>query len=419
MSRPVTFPTPDPMSRVFAALGPRTEGGVNPPISDSSTFAFPDPEAMHRFIAGEIPEGFIYARHMTPETAALAVALAALEGTEAAHVTASGMAAIAAVLLHHCRAGDEIVAGRAVYGGTYALFTVLLARFGIRTRFVDLRDLAAVEAAVGPRTRVLYGESISNPLLGVPDLEALGRLARDRGTLLVVDNTFSPLLLSPARHGAHVVVHSLTKFINGAGDGMGGAVCTEREGVEALLDVTEGTALMLGATLDGHRAASIRKNLATLHLRMARHGKNALGMARALEDVGLPVSYPGLPSHPDHERMDRLRNPGYGFGGMLTVDLGDEARASRVAARWQDEGVGSVAVSLGYHRTLITAPATSTSSELPPDEREAMGMSPGLLRLSVGLDPDLDPVLDRMIAVLEEEGAVPAAGTASGGRGVG
>ncbi len=377
-------------------------GGVNPSISDSSTFTFAAPEAMSDLFIKECQDGYLYARHWSPSTRALATALAAMEDTAAAVVTASGMAAISAVLLQLCDAGDEIVCGRTVYGGTYALLRQFLPRLGIYTRFVDPDDSDGLLSAINPRTRVLYVESISNPLLEVADLPALSRLAQNRGLTLVVDNTFSPMIVSPARLGADVVIHSLTKFINGHSDGVAGAICGSTELISRLTDVGTGAAMLLGPVLDSLRAASIFKNLRTLPLRLHQHGNNALFLARALSDQGLTVHYPGLPAHPHHDRLKALMNPSYGYGGLLVLDVGDAVTARQLTVAMQDQGLGHLAVSLGFTQTLFSLPGTSTSSEIPPEDQVAMGLRPGMIRLSVGLDHDIGRTFDRLRRCLVE-----------------
>lgn len=389
------------MKRLFGSLPRDPQAGVNPAISDSSTFRFDSAAQMHGLIEGEVDGRFIYSRHLNPSTVHLSALLASLEGTPAAHVTASGMAAISAVVLQLCSAGDEIVSSRTIYGGTYALFRNVLPRFGITTRLVDQEDLVVLEEAITPRTRLLYCESMSNPLLEVPDLPALSAIAKRHGIPLVVDNTFTPLIIAPRRHGADIVVHSLTKFINGMGDALGGAVCADAELIEALLDIESGTCLTLGGIMDGMRAAAIAKNLHTLHVRLRQHGENALFLATALEERGYDVFYPGLASHPHHGRMSRLMTPGCSHGGMLAVDAGAPDVADHVVTALQRAGLGYIAVSLGYFRSLFTLPSSSTSAEISANEQEDMGLRPGLIRISVGLDPDMDALLRGVVDALE------------------
>jgi methionine-gamma-lyase len=371
-------------------------GEVNPSINDSSTYTFLNPGTMAELFEHEIEGCFLYSRHWNPSNKYLARALAAMESTESAHVTASGMSAIACTLLQLCGQGDHIIASRTIYGGTYALLKNLLPRFGIETRFVNLHNPAEIRAALSERTRLIYGESISNPLLEVADIPALAELAHAHGLQLVIDNTFSPLMLTPARLGADVTLHSLTKFINGTSDCVAGAVCGPKALMDELSNVNHGATMLLGPVLDSFRSASILKNLHSLHLRIQKHSANALALAQALQSWGIKVFYPGLPEHPDHTRLNGLINPGYGYGGMLVMDAGDAARANALMERLQQEKFGYLAVSLGYFKTLFSAPGHSTSSEIPPDERARMGLSDGMIRISVGLDHDMPRSIERV-----------------------
>lgn len=394
----------DPASKIQDLWVFGEYGDVNPSISDASTYTFLDPHTLKERFSQEIEGCFLYSRHWSPMNRYLSDALSRMEDTQDAAVTASGMGAITGTLLQLCGAGDEVVASRTIYGGTYAFMKNFLPRFGVVTRFVDCNDLDAVIAGLTPKTRVLYCESVSNPLLSVPDLPALAELARERGITLVVDNTFAPLILSPARLGAQVVVHSLTKFINGASDCVAGAVCASHEFINGLSDVNSGALMLLGPALDSLRAAGIHKNLHTLHVRMAKHSENALYIAERLAEKGLRVSYPGLPQHPDHLRLKRLMNPGMGYGGMLTLDAGAEERANRLMTRLQQEKVGLLAVSLGYFRTLFSPSGNSTSSEIPKEEQLAMGLTDGLIRFSIGLDGDIARTWERMETCLKDTG---------------
>jgi methionine-gamma-lyase len=220
----------------------------------------------------------------------------------------------------------------------------------------------------------------------------------------MVDNTFSPMLVSPLRHGADVVVHSLTKFVNGTSDCVAGCVVSSHAFIARLNDINAGPSMLLGPVLDATRAAGILKNLHSLHIRMRQHGANALFLAQHLDANGYRVHYPGLPSHPQHARLGQLMNPGYGWGGMMTLDAGDHATANRLMASMQRDKVGYLAVSLGYFKTLFSSPGSSTSSELPPEERAAAGISPGLIRFSVGLDEDIAHTLARIERCMLEAG---------------
>jgi len=379
-------------------------GGVNPSITDSSTYTFMSTEKMEELFEHEIEGCFLYARHWNKTNKYLSDVLARMEDGEAAQVMASGMAAISTTLIQLCSAGDEIISGRTVYGGTYALLKNLLPRLGITTRFVDLQDEAAVRAAITPRTRVLYCESMSNPLLEISDVPALSGIAHEFGLRLIVDNTFSPLILSPLRLGADVVVHSMTKFINGTSDCVAGCIVSSADFIAALGDINSGPSMLFGPVLDSMRAASLLKNLHSLHTRMAQHGKNALYLARFLEQQGLIVHYPGLDSHPHHQWIEKHRNAGFGYGGIVAVDAGNSTTANRLMSLMQENRVGYLAVSLGYFKTLFSAPAHSTSSEIPEEELASIGINDGLIRFSVGLDQDIEGTCETIRHCLTEVG---------------
>jgi len=379
-------------------------GDVNASICDSSTYTFLSAEKMEEVFDHEIEGCYLYSRHWNPTNKALSAALARMENGESAQVMSSGMAAISATLLQLCSAGDEIVSSRTIYGGTYALLANLLPRFGITTRFVDLKDEAAVRAAMTPRTRVVYCESVNNPLLEVADIPMLAGIAKEFGARAVVDNTFSPLIVSPLRLGADVVVHSMTKFINGTSDCVAGCAVGSEDFITQLGDVKCGTSMLLGPVLDSIRAASILKNLHSLHIRIQRHSENAMFLAQRFEEIGLGVHYPGLEQHPQHALLARLMNPGYGYGGIVAVDIGDQATADRLMVRLQQARVGYLAVSLGYFKTLFSSPGHSTSSEIPVEERHKMGMGDGLIRFSVGLDNDIERTWKTIAGCLGELG---------------
>lgn len=371
-------------------------GGVNPSISDSSTYTFLSAKTMFDTFEGNTDGCYLYSRHSSPSNLYLGEALAAMENTEAANVTASGMGAITSVLLQLCQSGDEIVSSRTIYGGTYAFMKNFLPKLNIQTSFVDITNLEKVENAITENTKVLYCESLSNPLLEVSDLEGLSELAKKHNLKLVVDNTFSPLVISPKNFGVDVVIHSLTKFINGSSDTVGGVICGTQDFINELRDVNTGACMLLGPTMDSLRASSILKNMRTLHLRMKQHSHNALYLAEAFEKDGVKVVYPGLASHPNHELFKKLYNEEYGFGGMLTIDAGSLEKANELMEMMQGENLGYLAVSLGFYKTLFSAPGSSTSSEIPEDERKEMGLSDGLIRISIGLDNDVERTYQKM-----------------------
>lgn len=377
-------------------------GGVNPSIEDSSTFTFLSAEKMQELFEHEVEGCFLYSRHLNPTVHYLARALALMEGTESAQITASGMSAISCSILQICSAGDEIISSRTIYGGTYALFKNFLPKFNINTHFVNISDLNAVKSKINSKSKILYTESLSNPLLEVADIPELSKIAREHNLVLIVDNTFSPLIISPHKLGADIVVHSLTKFINGASDCVAGAICASNEFVLKLKDVHSGSAMLLGPTLDSFPAASILKNLRTLHLRIKQHSQNAMFLAQKLEGIGFRVFYPGLPSHPQHNLMKKLMNEDYGFGGMITFDCETPQKANSLMLKMQENKVGYFAVSLGFYKTLFSAPSLSTSSEIPEEEQIEIGLSKGLVRISVGLDSQIETTWERIKKSISE-----------------
>jgi methionine-gamma-lyase len=379
-------------------------GGVNPSITDSATFTFLSTEKMSQAFEEEMEGCFLYSRHMNPMNRFLAEALMEMEGTEDGQVMGSGMGAISTTLLQLAKQGDEIVSSRTIYGGSYAIMKNFFPRLGIKTHFVNITDLKAIEAKITPNTKVIYCETISNPLLEIADLPKLRKLADKHNITLVVDNTFSPLVVSPYKLGAHVVVYSMTKFINGTNDCVAGAVLGTKEFVSSMRSVIDGAAMLIGPTLDPMRASSILKNMRTLHLRMKQHSSNAMYIAENLEKLGIKVFYPGLSSHPQHETIKSMHNEEFGYSGIITIDCIDADRANKLMISMQTAKVGYFAVSLGYFKTLFSSPGSSTSSEIPQEEQDAMGMTPGLVRFSMGIDNDPYRSLERIKICLKEVG---------------
>ena len=376
-------------------------GGVNPSISDSSTYTFLAAKSMIDTFEGNLEGCYLYSRHSSPSNLYLGQALAAMEGTQAANVSASGMGSISSVLLQLCAQGDHIVSSRTIYGGTYAFLKNFTPKFGINTSFVDITDLDKVRASITENSKILYCESVSNPLLEIADIRALSKIAKEYNLSLVVDNTFSPLQISPVVLGADVVIHSLTKFINGTSDTVGGVICGTNDFIESLRNVNDGASMLLGPVMDSLRAASVLKNLRTLHIRMKKHSKNALFLAQKFEMDGYKVMYPGLKSHPQHELYKSLYNQEYGFGGLLTLDAGSLEKADELMELMQKRNLGYLAVSLGFYKTLFNAPGTATSSEIPLEEQKAMGLTDGLIRFSIGLDNDIERTYTDMKYCLE------------------
>ena len=366
---------------------------VNVPIYATSTFAVADATELAELLEFERP-GHSYTRYSNPTHEALELALAELEGGEAGLVTASGMAAIHAVILSICRTGDEIVVPGAVYGGTIGLARSILARSGIGHRVVDTTDAAAVEAAIGPNTKLLWLETISNPTTAMADVAALAELAHARGVMVVVDNTFaSPALATPLALGADVVVHSTTKYVGGHSDLMGGAAIGSADRMQDARHAM----VNAGGNASPWEAFLALRGLKTLAVRMERHSANALAVATALE--GAPgvaaVRYPGLPSHPQHELACRVLRGGMA-GGMLALELaGGRAEGERFLDRVR---VAVHATSLGSVETLVSHPASSSHRQLTDADLAAAGLTPGTIRVSIGLEDAEDLVADLVAA---------------------
>ena len=366
---------------------------VNVPIYATSTFEVADATELAELLEFARP-GHSYTRYSNPTHDALERALAELEGGEAALVTASGMAAIHAVVVSILRAGDEIVIPRAVYGGTIGLAASILDRAGIRHRVVDTTDRAAVEASLDGDVKLLWLETISNPTTAMADVATLVELAHARGVLVAVDNTFaSPALANPLAMGADVVVHSMTKYIGGHSDLMGGAVIGPAERVDAARHVM----INAGGNASPWDAFLALRGLKTLALRMERHSSNALAVARALEGAaGVDaVRYPGLESHPQHELACRELRNGMA-GGMLAIELaGGRAGGERFLDRVR---VAVHATSLGSVETLVSHPASSSHRQLTDADLSEAGLTPGMVRVSIGLEDAEDLIADLVAA---------------------
>jgi methionine-gamma-lyase len=404
--------TKDPMERLTENRHEFGEhGGVNMSIEASTAFTVMKPGTMPDLFEGRkaAPQGcYLYGRHFNPTVYNLGRQLAAIEGTEAAYCTASGMAAISAAIMQLCDSGDHIVASNALYGGSYALMHDFLpTKCNIDTSFVDITNVEAVAAAITDKTTIIYTESISNPTLRVADIPSLARLAHERGLQLVIDNTFSPLIISPATLGADVVIHSMTKFINGASDIIAGAVCGSTEFIQSLMDLHNGPLMILGPTMDPIVASKISLRIPHLALRMVEHAKRAQFFAESLANFGLNVNYPGLPSHPDHQLMNQLHRAEYGYGGILTLNLGSAEKAHELMDVLQNTyHFGFMAVSLGYFETLMCCPGSSTSSEMTEEDLSIAGIGGGLLRLSVGFTGTLQQRWSQLEGALLEVGVI-------------
>jgi methionine-gamma-lyase len=364
-------------------------GGVNPSISDSSTYTFLSAKSMSDTFEGNTEGCYLYSRHTSPSNLYLGEALAAMENTESATVFGSGMGAITSTLLQLCKSGDHVVSSRTVYGGTYAFLKNFASKLNISTSFVDITNLESIKNSINSDTKLIYCEAVSNPLLEIANISEISKIAKAAGIMLVVDNTFSPLSILPANLGADVVIHSITKFINGTSDTIAGVVCGKQDFINQLRDVNDGASMLLGSTLDSLRAASVLKNLRTLHIRIKKHSENAMYLAKMFESDGISTVYPGLKSHPSNKLYESFVNEDYGFGGILTIDAGDLKTANSLMEIMQIRNVGYLAVSLGFYKTLFSTPGSSTSSEIPEEEQKKMGLSEGLIRFSIGIDNDI------------------------------
>ena len=372
-------------------------GGVNPSISVSTTFTTMDPKTMGRLFDGDpklMEKGCrLYGRHYHPNSVYLGKRLAAMEDMEAAYPTASGMAAISVVLGQILSSGDKVVASSNVYGGTHVFLDKILRKRGVETTFVSPTDLKAFEEAINQENvKVVYVETEANPTLDIVDLPRLAEIADSKDVFLVVDNTFTPLSFTPVHLGADVVIYSTTKFINGRSDAIGGAVCCSKQFLEHLMDLHEGELMLNGPVMDPRSANQLNLYLNDLPLRIKAHSERALIFAERMERIykDLKVYYPGLASHPQHELATYMMNPQYGYGGMLSLDFGDLAKAQQFVKNLQGLGGGLNAVSLGYFDTLLTIPAATTSSEIDEETQRAMGLNPGLVRISVGFTGGLE-----------------------------
>lgn len=382
---------PDQAMRDIQHFG--EEGGVVPVIDVASTSTFLDPMDMERTFQGELQGCYLYSRHSNPTVSIFGQKIAAMEGAEAALGVASGMAAIACTIdqLYRSSHHGHLIASRTVYGGTYALFKNVLPARGMKVSFIEITDLKAVEAAITPETKVIYAETLSNPLLSAIDIRGLSALCKKHHLKLVVDNTFTPMMVQPLLHGADVVIHSCTKYISGSSDFIAGVIAGTQEFIASLIDVNHGCVMLTGPVMDPRVAHELYLRLDHLPVRMEAHSKMALLMAERMRSEKLPVIYPGLTSHPQHELFKSYMNPRYGFGEILTLECKDAEEARILATSLQDEKFGLYAVSLGFSRTLMSCSAKSTSSEIPLDEQKAIGLSQGLLRFSIGYmgDPEI------------------------------
>ncbi|MDH5767155.1 MAG: O-succinylhomoserine sulfhydrylase, partial [Gammaproteobacteria bacterium] len=356
------------------------EGEHGEPIFPTSSYVFSSAaEAAARF-SGEQP-GNIYSRFTNPTVRTFEQRLAALEETECCVATASGMSAILATCIGLLKAGDHIVSSRSIFGTTSVLFTNFLARLGIETTFVNLSDLESWKQAIRPETKLFFLETPSNPLTEIADIKSLADLAHENNCLLAVDNCFcTPALQQPVKLGADIIIHSATKYLDGQGRCMGGAVCGTEQVVGT--DVF-GFLRTAGPTLSAFNAWIFLKGLETLKIRMKAHCENAMALATWLEqqDQVARVYYPGLASHPQHELACRQQTD---FGGIVSFELkgGKEAGWKLIDATQ----IISITANLGDTKSTITHPATTTHGRLTPEQRAEAGIADGLIRVAVGLE---------------------------------
>jgi cystathionine gamma-synthase len=361
---------------------------INPAIHQSTVYAYPSLEDLERVFQGET--GYFYYRNGHPNATALESLMVQLEGGQASAVSSSGMSAISALLLGNLQSGDHIIADQNSYGGTFALLTLDLPRFGLEVTFVDVQDTEAVRAAFLPNTKWLHLESLSNPTIRIADIAALATLAKSKGVTVCVDNTFaSPALLNPIALGADVVVHSLAKFIGGHGAVMGGALV----GRTSLVQAARAALLRFGGTIAAMDAWLALLGAKTLGLRMAQHSQNGLAVAQFLEahPKVSRVDYPGLPSHAQHQLAKKLLLQGY--GSMMSFELEGGLPAASSFIKAINHAI-PLAPSLADVSSTLSYPAGTSHRALTPEARARIGVTDGLLRLSVGIEDTADIMSD-------------------------
>jgi len=361
------------------------EGEHGEPIFLTSSFVYANAAEAAAKFSGQVP-GNIYSRFTNPTVAMFEKRLAALEGAERAVATSSGMAAILAVAMAYLKAGDHVICSRAVFGSTVSLFEKYIAKFGVAVDFVDLTDVEAWKQAVRPETKLLFVESPSNPLAEIADIQALADVAHANGALLAIDNSFcTPILQQPLKFGADLVIYSATKYLDGQGRALGGAVV----GKHQLLEEVFGMVRTLGPSMSPFNAWVFLKGLETLKLRMKAHSESAQKLAEWLSrhDKVEKVYYAGLPTHIGHELAAKQQN---GFGGIVSFEVkGGREGAWTVIDHTQ---FISITGNLGDVKSTITHPATTTHGKLSAEAKEAAGIREGLIRVSVGLE-DIDDII--------------------------
>ena len=390
MGKPLDFAT----LAVHAGEAPcAATGALDTPIYQSTTFVSADADEMAAVYSEQKP-GYMYTRYGNPTIHALEAKMAALEGGEAALATASGMAAVSTAILGYVKAGDHVVAPRSLYGATYNFLSRKLPRMAASATFVESGRVEDLEKALRPNTRLIYFETPSNPVLEVVDMAAVAALGRARGIPTMVDNTFaSPALQQPLRLGVTVAVHSATKYLCGHGDAMGGVIVGPRDTISLLIHEVIRD---YGAVISPFNAWLILRGIRTLHLRMPAHCSNAQQIAEFLAGHSKvqQVNYPGLPGHPGHQVAKKQMSA---FGAMISFETKDGYEGGKqVMDRVR---LFARAASLGDTRSLIVHPASTSHRAVPPEERRAIGITDGLVRLSVGIEsaPDLISDLDQAL----------------------
>ena len=349
------------------------------PLYLTSSYVFEDSEDMRSQFAEEKP-GEIYSRYANPNVQELLNKVAILEGGEAAWATASGMAAVFTTFATFLSAGDEIVSSRSVFGSTHRLLVDVFPKWNIKNTYVDFNDYSAYEEAITDKTKLVYIETPSNPALDLIDIERLAAICKSKGTLLIVDNCFAtPILQQPMKWGADIVIHSTTKFMDGQGRTLGGLIVASNE----LIEKVKAFARHSGPAMSPFNAWVISKSIETLDVRMERHCKNALEIAQRLSNLsGISwVKYPFLSSHPDYEIAKKQMSAG---GGLVSFEIAGGLESGR---QFLDKlKLFSLTANLGDTRSIATHPASTTHSKLSPEQRQEVGISDGLIRLSIGLE---------------------------------
>lgn len=364
-------------------------GALATPIYQTSTFCYETVEEGQKKIMREIP-GYYYSRSGNPTNTVLEEKIAAIEGAEAAVSTASGLGAIGCVMVAFLKAGDHVVCANCVYGGTSFIMHTNLAQFGIKVSYVDTTKPEEVEAAILPNTKMLYFESVTNPLMTVTDIPAMSKIAKAHGLKMVVDNTFAPPPIQfPIQMGADIVVHSLTKYYNGHGDVIGGVAAGSAEDMYKVRN--NAMTRFCGTALSPFNAYLVVRSMKTMGMRVRQHCANAMVMAKYLETSPYVevVHYPGLERHPQHELAAQQMKDGL-FGGMIAFELKEGIKGLSAydagAKLLNNLHLAQIAVSLGDPDTLIEHPASMTHARVSQEDKLAAGITDGLIRLSVGLE---------------------------------